>query len=177
MDSGVGLDAGGGVEESPGRSEARRRESGIYGAIITAAILAALRDTLTAWATAVAVVVTLTVYWLAEQYAEVLAEQTHGGQVPTWRTIRASLGSTWPTVSSSFLPLAALLAARAVGASPLVAVNVGLIAAIVLLTAHAWRAARSAQLHHWRLVAVTSIAAALGLVMVALKDLVLLHLH
>jgi Na+/H+ antiporter NhaA len=38
-------------------------------------------------------------------------------------------------------------------------------------------AARSAQLRGWQLAFATSVAVALGLVMVLLKDVVLLHLH
>ena len=46
-----------------------------------------------------------------------------------------------------------------------------------LLTVHGWLASRAAQLHRWQLFFTTSIAAALGLVMIALKDFVLTHLH
>jgi hypothetical protein len=40
-----------------------------------------------------------------------------------------------------------------------------------------WLAGRAAQLRGWQLFFATSIAGALGLVMIALKDLVLIHLH
>jgi Na+/H+ antiporter NhaA len=63
------------------------------------------------------------------------------------------------------------------GATIPVADNIGLAAAIVLLTIHGWSAARSAQLRGWQLAWATSVALALGLVMVLLKDVVLLHLH
>ena len=80
-------------------------------------------------------------------------------------------------VSASYLPLLALLVARAAGASALVAANVGLLATILVLIMHAWIAGRAARLHGWRLAVAVSVAAALGLTMVALKDLVLIHLH
>ena len=67
--------------------------------------------------------------------------------------------------------------ARLAGASALSAANTGLAVAIVLLAVHGWWAGRAAQLHGRQLVAVTSVAVALGLVMVGLKDLVLIHLH
>ena len=51
------------------------------------------------------------------------------------------------------------------------------VAAIVLLTFYGWLAARAAQLRSWQLFFATSTAAVLGLVMIALKDLVLVHLH
>jgi hypothetical protein len=80
-------------------------------------------------------------------------------------------------VSASYLPLLALVLARLAGASALAAANVGLAAAIVLLTIHGWWAGRAAQLRSWQLFSATSVAAALGLVMILLKDLVLIHLH
>ena len=155
----------------------RRRAAGIYGAIITASIMTAVGGSLPTLALALSVLVTLAVYWLAEEYAEVLGRQATGGHVPTWTYIRARLASSWPIVSASFAPLAVLVIARLAGASAFAAANVGAGAAIVLLTAHGWTAGRAAQLKGWQLTASTSIAAVLGLVMIALKNLVLLHLH
>jgi len=173
----TGITAGGGVHTAPAASNAgRRRAAGIYGAIITAAILAAAGGHLSTGALVVSVVVTLLVYWLAEEYAELLGEAT-GGKLPSRVYMRQALAATWPMVSASYLPLLALVLARVAGASSLVAANVGLVATILLLTAHAWTAARAAKLHGWRLIFAVSVAAALGLVMVLLKDLVLLHLH
>jgi hypothetical protein len=155
----------------------RRRAAGIYGAIITAAIFDTAGGHLTTAALVVSVVVTLLVYWLAEQYAEILGEQAEGGHLPSWASIRGALAATWPMVTASYAPLLALLLARLAGASALVAANVGLAAAIVLLTFHGWSAGRSAQLRGRQLLFATSVAAALGLLMIALKDLVLIHLH
>jgi hypothetical protein len=125
----------------------------------------------------VSIVVTLVVYWLAEEYAEVLGEQAAAGRLPGWSRICESLAAAWPMVSASYLPLLALVVARLAGASPLVAANVGLIVAIIVLTAHGWSAARAAQLKGRQLLVATSVALALGLVMILLKDLVLVHLH
>ena len=80
-------------------------------------------------------------------------------------------------VSASYLPLLAVVLAGLAGASALAAANVGLTVAIVLLTIHGWLAGRSAQLRGVQLLFATSVAAALGLVMILLKDLVLIHLH
>jgi hypothetical protein len=140
-------------------------------------VLAALSDSRSTAAIVVAVVVTLVVYWLAEEYAEALGEQAEGGRLPTRQSVRGSLRSTWPIVSSSFLPLLAVVIARVAGATVLTASNVGLAAAVLLLGVHAWWAGRAADLHHWRLAIATGIAIALGLVVVVLKDVVLLHLH
>jgi len=170
--------AAGGVGLGPtARNLGRRRAAGIYGAIITAAILDTAGGRLSTEALVIAVLVTLLVYWLAEEYAELLGEQAAGGTLPGWTYVRNALVATWPMVSASYLPLLALLVARVAGASPLTAANVGLVAAILLLIIHAWTAGRSARLHGWPLVVTTSVAAGLGLVMILLKDLVLIHLH
>jgi len=164
--------------ERPERTGAgRRRAAGIYGAIITASVMAAAGGSLPTLALALAVLVTLVVYWLAEEYAEVLGRQATGGHVPSWASIRARLAGSWPIVSASFAPLAVLVVARLAGASAFAAANIGVGAAVVLLTAHGWSAGRAAQLTGWQLTACTSIAAVLGLVMVALKNLVIVHLH
>jgi hypothetical protein len=157
--------------------QGRRRAAGIYGAIITAAILDTAGGHVSTTALVVAVVVTLLVYWIAEEYAEVLGEQAAGGHLPSRASIRGALVSTWPMVSASYLPLLAVVVAAAAGASALTAANAGLVVAVVLLTVHGWLAGRSAQLQGWKLLWATSIAAGLGLVMILLKDLVLIHLH
>jgi len=169
--------AAGGTQAGPSAiTPGRRRAAGIYGAIITAAVLAAGGNQLPTRTLAVSVLVTLLVYWIAEEYAELLAEQVTG-HLPTWAYVRAALASTWPMVSASYMPLLALVLARLAGASAPAAANIGLAAAIVLLTFVGWSAGRASRLRGWRLAVTTSMAAALGLVMVALKELVILHLH
>jgi hypothetical protein len=171
------ITAGGRLPVPSARRSGRRRAAGIYGAIITSAILDTAGGTLPTDALVVGVVATLVVYWLAEQYAEVLGEQVAGGVVPTWDYIREHLAASWPMVSASYLPLLALVVARLAGASALAAANVGLAVAVVLLTVHSWAAGRSAQLRGRHLLFATSIAAGLGLAMILLKDLILIHLH
>jgi hypothetical protein len=161
----------------PDRAPGTRRAAGIYGAIITAAIIAAVGGHLPTLALAASVVVTLLVYWVAEEYAEILGQQATGGHLPTWAYVRATLASTWPMVSASYVPLLALVLARVAGAPAGAAANVGLAAAVVLLAFHGWSAGRAAQLHGWRLAIAVSVAAGLGLIMIALKDLVLIYLH
>jgi hypothetical protein len=173
----AGIAPSGTTQPGPTAKRGERRAAGIYGAIVTAALLAAVGGRLPTDALVVSVVVTLLVYWVAEEYAEILAEQTEGGVLPTWASIRGALAATWPMVSASFAPLLALLMGRLAGASSLAAANVGLVAATVLLVIHGWSAARSSQLHGWRLLLATAVAAGLGLVMIGLKDLVLIHLH
>jgi len=159
------------------QNQGRRRAAGIYGAIITAAILDTAGGHVSTAALVVSVVVTLLVYWVAEEYAEVLGEQAGGGRLPSRASIQGALVSTWPMVTASYLPLLAVVLAAVAGASKLVAANLGLVVAVVLLTVHGWLAGRAAQLRGWKLLVAASVAAVLGLVMILLKDLVLLHLH
>jgi hypothetical protein len=65
--------AGNGRLTRPDRDPGRRRTASIYGTIVTAAVLATGGDQLSTAALEATVLVTLLVYWLAEQYAELLA--------------------------------------------------------------------------------------------------------
>jgi len=170
--------AGDGAPVEPAaENRGRRRAAGIYGAIITAAILDVAGGHASTTVLVISVVVTLLVYWIAEEYAEILGEQAAGGQLPSWTSIKHALGSTWPMVTASYLPLLAVVVATVAGASALTAANVGLVVAIVQLTVHGWLAGRAAQLQGRKLLWATLVAAGLGLVMILLKDLVLIHLH
>jgi hypothetical protein len=169
--------AGGRLPAPSARTSGQRRAAGIYGAIITAAILDTAGGKLPTDVLVIGVMFTLVVYWLAEQYAEVLGGQIAAGAIPTWDHIRGQLAETWPMVNASFLPLVALVLARVAGASALAAANVGLVVVVVLLSVYAWTAGRSSGLHGRQLLVATLIAVGLGLAMIGLKDLVLIHLH
>jgi hypothetical protein len=153
---------------------ARRRSAGIYGTIVASAVLAAGGAHLATVPLAIAVVVTLLVYWVAEGYAELLGEHAHAGRLPTWAETRASLADIWPMVTASFVPLLSLLVARVLGADTKTAATVALVVAIALLLVHGWVGGRASQLHGLRLVAVTFIAGAFGVMMILLK-LVVTH--
>jgi hypothetical protein len=155
----------------------RRRAAGIYGTIITAAIIEAVGPSRPTLPLGIAVLVTLVVYWLAEEYAEVLGQQTETGRLPRWHEVSHRLAARWSMVSASFIPLIVLTVVRLAGASPAVAANVALAAAVLLLMAYVLAAGRAAELRAWQQVTVTGIAAVAGLTMIVLKNLVLLHLH
>jgi hypothetical protein len=153
----------------------RRRSAGIYGTVVTAAIIAAGGNQLRTWALAVTIVVTLVVYWLAEEYAELLGEHTRAGHLPSRDVVRSSLGAAWPMVTASFLPLATLGIARLFGASSVNAAWAALGMAVFLLVFHGYGAARAAGLNGIRMVAVSGMAGFLGVVMIALKSLLQYH--
>ena len=159
-----------------GRDRGRRRAAGIYGTIITAAVIAAGGNQLSTTELEVTVLVTLVVYWLAEQYAELLGEHTHAGRLPRRDQVLSSLAGAWPMVSASFIPLVSLLLVRAAGASVSGAAAIALVVTVVLLIFHGYTAARAAGLTGIRLLAVTGTAGLLGVAMVVLKTL-LQHAH
>jgi hypothetical protein len=152
-----------------------RRAAGIYGTIVTAAVLAAGGNQLSSLALAVTVVVTLVVYWLAEQYANLLAEHTHAGRLPSRTQIRANLSDAWPMVTASYVPVGVLLVASLLGASSVWAARVALAVAVVLLVIYGHAAGRAAGLRGVRLVGVTTAAGLLGVAMIVLKTLLQHH--
>jgi len=143
---------------------------------VTAAVIAAGGSQLTTAALEVTVLVTLIVYWLAEQYAELLGEHTRAGQLPRPQQVTASLAAAWPMVSASFIPLLSLLVARLAGASAPNAALIALGVTVVLLVVHGHSAARAAGLTGVRMLLVTATAGLLGVTMVVLKT-VLQHVH
>src|SRR5918994_2342625 len=151
---------------------ARRRSAGIYGTIVASAVIAAGGAHLRTAALAVTVVVTLLVYWAAEGYAELLGEHAHAGHLPSWWHVRASLAAIWPMVSASYVPLLALLVARVLGADTRTAATLALVVAIALLLVQGWVGGKASQLRGVRLLAVTLIAGAFGVVMILLKLLI-----
>jgi len=152
-----------------------RRAAGIYGLIVTASVLATGGTSLPVLPLAVAVFVTLLVYWLAEEYAELL-EHASAGHLPTWTRTRSMLLAKWPMVSASYLPLIVLVVVRILGATTSTAALFALIATVVLLMLSAWRAGRSAGLTGAPLAGMTVLAGLLGLGMIGLK-IGITHLH
>ena len=152
-----------------------RRAAGIYGLIVTASVLATGGTSLPVIPLAVAVFVTLLVYWLAEEYAELL-EHASSGHLPTWRRTRSMLLAKWPMVSASYVPLIVLVVARLLGTTTSTAALFALIGTVMLLMVSAWRAGRSAGLTGVPLGGMTVVAGLLGLGMIGLK-IGITHLH
>ena len=151
-----------------------QRAAGIYGTVITAAIIDTLGGHTSTARLVVTVIVTLLVYWAAEQYAELIGEDAENGHLPRWATVRASFAASWPLVASSYLPLIVLVVVRLAGASDSAAATVALIATVLLLVCYGWSAGRAADLRGKSLLAATLMAAGLGVVMILLKELLLL---
>ena len=144
--------------------------AGIYGVIVSAAVLAASHRE-TATATAVSVLVTLLVYWVAERYARLVAERIHEGHRPRRAHVVEVLTSGWEMITASLLPLGVLLLSRLLGASLDGAILAALITCTILLGAAGWNMARHASMEPHERVISAMTAAAFGIALIVLKAL------
>lgn len=157
---------------SPTRA-ARRRSSevwtadGIYGVVVGAAVMAASHAP-NVLGVAVAVLVTLVVYWAAERYARVIADRVARGRRPAWSDLKAELTDGWEIVTTSTLPLLVLVGAGLLGASVPAAVLAGLICSTALLCLVGWEIGRVGLSTRERLVSAAA-AGLLGACMIVLK--------
>jgi positive regulator of sigma E activity len=146
-----------------------RTAATIYGTIVAGSVLAAVAGHSTVGEATLAVVVTVTVYWLAESYAHVVALRLIGASPRHRAHVRQHLRSTAALVTASFAPLAAMLLAALLGADSRRAITVALIFTSVWLGALGWISARRAGLHGLAVVASTVGSSLIGLVLIALK--------
>lgn len=97
----------------PGVGHAAQRDIGgaIYGLILATSLIAVSREYIAenAGVTAITVVVTAVVFWLAHVYAGVLALELRERHFPTRGEIRAILDKEWPLVQAGILPTIILL--------------------------------------------------------------------
>jgi hypothetical protein len=120
-------------------------------------------------ATAVAVLVTLTIYWAAERYARIVAERIHEGHRPRWHTLREQLTCGWEMITASLLPLGVLLMARLLGADLRTATIWALVCSTVLLCEAGWRIGRNGGLSTFERVVSSAVAGVFGIGLILLK--------
>jgi positive regulator of sigma E activity len=142
--------------------------SGIYGVIVSAAVLSASHAE-TAYAVIIAVLVTLITYWGAERYARIVAERIHVGHRPSWTSMRHQLTDGWEMVSASTLPLVTLAVMTLLGSELETAVFGALICSTVLLTAAGWSIGRGGRLSTGERITSTLVAGMFGAFFVLLK--------
>ncbi len=102
------------TEESTAAEEGTA--AGIYGVIVGSAVMVSAHPE-SAIALDVAVLVTLTIYWVAERYSRLVAERIHSGHRPTWAHVRQALTTGWEMVTATLLPLLTLSSMSLLGAS------------------------------------------------------------
>ena len=144
--------------------------SGIYGVIVSAAVMSASHAE-KAYQVIIAVLVTLTIYWGAERYARIVAERIHEGHRPSWTTVRHQLTHGWEMVTASTLPLVVLAVTSLFGAELTTAVISALVCSTVLLCVAGWAVGRDGRLSSGERLASTVVAGMFGVVFVLLKAL------
>jgi hypothetical protein len=144
--------------------------AGIYGVIVSAAVMAAAHAP-TAAALTVGVLVTLLIYWAAERYSRLVAERIHEGHPPDMRHIRAALTEGWEIVTASTTPLIVLAVLGALGVDLYVAVLSALACSTVLLGLAGWEIGRQGNLRPLERVVSAVAAGSLGVLMIVLKAL------
>ena len=142
--------------------------AGIYGVIVSAAVMAATHAP-SAAATVVAVLVTLSIYWAAERYARIVAKRIHEGHRPSRQAIMEQLTGGWEFITTSFLPLAVLVMARLLGAGLRTAVVWALVCSTVLLCVAGWHIGRDGRLTTGERFLSSSIAGIFGIGLIVLK--------
>ena len=157
----------------PGHVKMRHRDqeataSGIYGVIVSAAVMSASHAE-KAYKVIVAVVVTLIIYWGAERYARVVAERIHEGHRPSWTSVRYQLTHGWEMVTASALPLLTLSVLTLFGARLSSAILGALGCATVLLCVAGWAIGRDGRLSTPERVASTLVAGMFGTIFILLK--------
>ena len=157
------------VMPNVGRDE-ESTAAGICGVIVSAAVMAASHAGRIV-AVAVAVLVTLVIYWTAERYARLVAARIHDGRRPTWRQMRHELTHGWQMVSASSIPLVVLLVAALAGAQVYEAVIAALVASTLLLGLAGWEIGRDDRLTTGERWVSAGVAALFGVAMVLLKAL------
>jgi hypothetical protein len=144
--------------------------AGIYGIIVSAAVMAASHAP-SAATTVAAVLVTLIIYWGAERYARIVAERIHEGHRPSGHTIRVELTSGWEMITASALPLAVLVVVRLLGAGLHVAVLAALASSTLLLCVAGWHMGRQGGLTSREQLVTTAVAGLFGVGLIVLKTL------
>ncbi len=148
---------------------AEKLSGAIYGTIIVAGLLAATGpdDNPEIWPTALWVLVTVVVFWLAHSWSLSIARRATG--LAPQGGLKQSLVHHWPLVQSAFPPLAVMLGAALLGADDEEAILLAAWSCVLLLGAWGFVVGRQEHDSPAR-IALTSLGcAALGLLMVVLK--------
>jgi hypothetical protein len=151
-------------------AQERATANAIYGIIVSSAVMASAHEQ-TVLEVAVAVLVTLVIYWAAERFAHVMGQRIVHSPELTAGQLRRHLGTGWELVSASFLPLGVLLGSGLLGADVDRAVVAALICATTLLFAAGWQVGREAALSPSSRLLSALCSGAFGMAMIALKAL------
>jgi hypothetical protein len=147
----------------------QRAPASIYGTLIGASVLAVSDDDDPIAEVAVAVVLTILIYWAAERWSAVLGAYLQNPEPITPRAALRIFAEGYPMVQASYVPLFVMLLVRLFGGSDASAVNAALVVTIAVLIALGALAGRRSGLQGWGIVLSAAFTGALGLAVVALK--------
>ena len=155
-------------------AEAARYAAGIYGSIVAAALIEALRaEHVSAELIALSLAATAGVVWLAHAWSGIVGDRIeHGPRIQIDRVIIVAR-TEWALVESSFLPLLLLLAGWAGAYSNGTAAKLALAACLGQLFVWGVIVGRRAYRHRWGAVLGGLTNALLGLALVELEAAVL----
>jgi hypothetical protein len=162
------------AETTPDRGE--HYAAAVYGSIVAAALIEAFRaDHVDAEDIALAVLTTMTVFWLAHVWSGIVGDRIHhGSRLQVGRLIRIGRAE-WPLVQASFAPVVVLMLGWAGVYSNATAARLALGVCVVQLFGYGMIVGRQAY-HRWPQAVVAGLLnAALGLVLIELEVLVLHH--
>jgi hypothetical protein len=120
---------------------------------------------------AVTVVVTLLVYWVAETYVHWMSARAVYGRGLTRPERRAVVLDGFPLVAAGTIAVVVLLVEAVVRVQPDRAVRVALLVNVGLLLAVGWNMSAAGRLPTWQRVALTAMTGMLGVAMIGLKTL------
>jgi hypothetical protein len=162
------------VETQSGR-RAEHYAAAIYGSIVAAALIEAFRgEHVHAEETALSVISTMTVFWVAHVWSGLMGERLHRRErrLGVHRTLEIA-GAEWPLVEASFAPIVLLVLGWAGVFSDSTAEELALIVCIVQL--FAWGLALGLRVYeHWSNALLSAfVNGMLGLLVVSLEVIAL----
>jgi hypothetical protein len=141
--------------------------AGIFGTLVLSATMASAAG-LSRGRVVLSGIVTVLVYWVAEEYGSALAHHAVIGRV-TRADVLSGLRARFAMVEASFAPVLVVLAAGLFGASDSTAVNAGLVVAAGSLACIGALAAGRSGMSRVGILLAALLAAALGVAVVLLK--------
>jgi hypothetical protein len=157
---------------SPDRENPESLTGAIYGTVIATAIVVASKSGQDPLITAVTVLVTSTVFWLAHVHARTVALSVVRRRRPRWDEIRHEARLEWPMIPAA-VPLLVPLLLGALGVfAPTTAHWVAVLAGLLALLLWGVVIGRRRGMGGWGIATLAGINVSLGLVMVVLKALV-----
>jgi hypothetical protein len=157
-----------------GPDRADHYAAAVYGSIVAAALIEAFRaEHVSSEDIALAVLTTMTVFWLAHVWSGIVGDRIHHGPQLQIPRLRAIAGAEWPLVQASFVPVVVLMLGWAGVFDDHTAARLALTVCVLQLFAYGVVVGREAY-HDWASAAVAgALNAGLGLVLIELEVLVL----